>query len=113
MSSFDEVVNQIHGFTVVELKNLSMMLPSMISKKEAEARQALRNEIEKFANERGFKLSDLVSSEKNTSDRVRKPAKIKYRHPDNATLTWTGRGRQPKWVALFLENGGQLEQLSV
>lgn len=112
MSSFDEVVNQIHGFTVVELKNLSMMLPSLISKKEAETRQALRNEIEKFANERGFKLSDLVS-EKNTGDRVRKPVKIKYRHPADATLTWSGRGRQPKWVVAYLENGGLLEQLSI
>lgn len=37
----------------------------------------------------------------------------KYRHPENAELEWSGRGRQPKWVEFFISNGGTLEQLEV
>lgn len=37
---------------------------------------------------------------------------IQYRHPDNAYLEWSGRGRKPKWVEAWLEQGGTLEQLS-
>ncbi|MDX9944227.1 MAG: H-NS family nucleoid-associated regulatory protein [Azonexus sp.] len=28
-------------------------------------------------------------------------------------LVWTGRGRQPKWVAEFLSAGGTIEQLAI
>lgn len=37
---------------------------------------------------------------------------IKYCHPTNDYLAWSGRGQKPKWVAEWLANGGTLEQLS-
>lgn len=36
---------------------------------------------------------------------------VLYRHPSNADLAWTGRGRKPKWVEAWLTDGGTLEQL--
>ena len=39
--------------------------------------------------------------------------KVKYRHPQNAALEWTGRGRQPKWVAEWVAKGGKMEALTV
>ncbi len=35
---------------------------------------------------------------------------IKYKHGD---LTWTGRGRQPKFVQDYVTSGGKLEDLCV
>lgn len=35
----------------------------------------------------------------------------RYRHPDNANQTWTGRGRKPTWVVEWLENGGSMDDL--
>lgn len=37
----------------------------------------------------------------------------KYRNPANKTETWTGRGRQPKWVAAALKSGKKMEDLAV
>jgi DNA-binding protein H-NS len=37
----------------------------------------------------------------------------KYRNPDNASETWTGRGRQPKWVAAALSSGKSLDDLKI
>ena len=34
---------------------------------------------------------------------------IKYRHPQNSDLTWTGRGKMPGWAKYLLDQGGQLE----
>ncbi|RME57731.1 H-NS histone family protein [Candidatus Parcubacteria bacterium] len=34
---------------------------------------------------------------------TRGPVPPKYRNPDNPSETWTGRGRQPKWVQQALE----------
>ena len=35
------------------------------------------------------------------------------RHPEDGALTWSGRGRQPKWVAEFLAKGGKIESLAI
>lgn len=39
----------------------------------------------------------------------------KYQNPKNAAEKWTGRGRQPKWVAAYLsaKNSNKLEQLLI
>lgn len=37
----------------------------------------------------------------------------KYKNPDNVFETWTGRGKQPKWVVAALAGGKTLEQLLI
>ena len=36
-----------------------------------------------------------------------------YRNPSNSAETWTGRGRQPKWVREALARGLRLEELAI
>ncbi|GGI16390.1 ParB/RepB/Spo0J family partition protein [Oxalicibacterium faecigallinarum] len=37
--------------------------------------------------------------------------KATYHHPDDTTLTWSGKGRQPKWLKVFLDSGKTIEDL--
>jgi DNA-binding protein H-NS len=37
----------------------------------------------------------------------------KYRNPKAPSETWSGRGRQPRWVQLQLSSGKQLEDLLI
>lgn len=37
----------------------------------------------------------------------------KYRNSADTALTWTGKGRKPGWVQLYLDNGGELESLLI
>jgi DNA-binding protein H-NS len=37
----------------------------------------------------------------------------KYRNPDNKNDTWTGRGRQPKWVVAKLKAGKKLDDMKI
>ncbi|NCX71462.1 MAG: hypothetical protein EBW86_13010 [Rhodobacteraceae bacterium] len=37
----------------------------------------------------------------------------KYKNPANSAQTWTGRGRQPVWVADALVGGKSLEDLLI
>lgn len=37
----------------------------------------------------------------------------KYAHPENADMTWTGRGRQPKWVKEALAAGKSLDDMAI
>ena len=43
----------------------------------------------------------------------RAPAAAKYRHPENAALTWSGRGRKPLWFVAALDAGKSPEDLAV
>lgn len=37
----------------------------------------------------------------------------KYRNPDNPEETWTGRGRQPRWLAAFTANGRNADEFLI
>lgn len=48
----------------------------------------------------GYSLVDLIGVEVKAT---RAPAVAKYRHPENAAVTWSGRGRRPQWFLDALE----------
>lgn len=37
----------------------------------------------------------------------------KYRNPENRLETWTGRGRQPRWLAAALKTGRKLTDFAI
>lgn len=41
-----------------------------------------------------------------------KVERVKYRHPENAELTWTGRGKQPGWLRAALEQYDEQDLLA-
>jgi len=41
------------------------------------------------------------------------PVLPKFRNPENSAETWTGRGKQPRWVAQQLRSGKQMEELRI
>lgn len=45
----------------------------------------------------------------------RKGSKVapKYRNPVNRSETWTGRGRQPRWLAAALKGGKKLADFAI
>jgi DNA-binding protein H-NS len=37
----------------------------------------------------------------------------KYRNPDRPSETWSGRGKQPRWVGVQLRTGKKLDELRI
>lgn len=72
-------------------------------RKRADAIQA----AELAARNHGYKLSDLIGSARKKAARD----EVLYAHPNDASLTWSGRGRRPRWVMELLETGRTLEDL--
>ncbi len=92
-----------------ELKQLKKNVEHAIDTyKERQKRQAIV-ELDEIARERGFTLAELTADAK----KIRKPVPPKYAHPEDPNTTWTGRGRQPKWIKAHLEKGGNLEDLRI
>ncbi len=96
--------------SVVELKELQQDVARALVEREAQEKSALREEMMALAAKRGFSLDDLVGKAK---ARKGTTVAIKYRNPDNPADTWTGRGRQPKWLAPLIKKGAKLEKFLV
>jgi len=37
----------------------------------------------------------------------------KFRNPEDASVTWSGRGRQPKWIIELLATGGAVDDFRI
>jgi DNA-binding protein H-NS len=101
----------ISNLSLIELKELERAIPKEIRRREAEERVKVRRELEAFAQSRGFSLHDIVTE--SGVRHTRGAVGVKYRHPQQADLAWSGRGRKPRWVEAWLADGGTLEQLAV
>lgn len=82
-------------------------------KKAARAREleAVRTKIKKVLDDAGFAVPDLAHLFPAVG-RARRSAPA-YRHPANPSLTWSGKGRKPTWVAEYEATGGSLESFKV
>lgn len=103
----------ITTLSAAELKSLLEKIPAEITRREKEEKALIRKELEALAAQRGYALDDLLGNTVEKVAKVKKAVAVKYRHPKDASLTWSGRGKRPRWTAEFLANGGTLEQLAI
>ena len=103
----------ISNLSLPELQSLLEIIPEEITRRKRQEKQRVLQEIEALASASGFSLAELFDPKSGIPTKVKKTVAVKYRHPENSGLEWTGRGRQPKWVAEFLSAGGNIEQLAI
>jgi DNA-binding protein H-NS len=94
-----------------ELKTLQKDVAKAIAQFEARKRKEALDAIEAVAREKGYSLSELTGT--TPSKRSQTQAPPKYKHPENAAKTWSGRGRQPAWVKEHLGAGKDLNELLI
>lgn len=91
-----------------QIRDLQQKADALLNEKRASVLSEVRAKIQAY----GFTAKDLrltvgdfpVSPSKGI------PVAAKYRLGDQ---TWTGRGRQPKFIADFLESGGNLDEILI
>ena len=103
----------ISTLTVAQLRDLQQQIPAEIKRREAQEKVNVLNELRAFAKTRGYAIEDLLGKEAKVKTTGGNKVKVKYRHPQNVELEWTGRGRKPKWVEAWVANGGSLDNLLV
>lgn len=100
----------ISALSIPELEQLLTSIPLVIKERKAAQKDSLRKELEAKAAEMGFSLEELFQKAPKPTKKV--SSRVKYRHPNNPSLTWSGHGRKPRWYVEFLEGGGTVEQLT-
>lgn len=94
-----------------ELQSIISNAEKALKNIQLNKRKDVINQIKELAASIGVTV-DIHDSEKKP---VRKGAKvaIKYRDPDNAEKTWTGRGVMPKWFRALLNAGRDRSEFEV
>jgi DNA-binding protein H-NS len=96
--------------SVTELNALQADIAREIARRRKSEADSLVNEFRRRAAELGLSVEDLVTGK---SGAKRGKVAVKYRHPEDSSLTWTGRGKRPRWVDAWLQSGKTIGQLAV
>jgi len=109
---------KLDTLSVQELEALIQKAQELIARKQAQQEKlaGARAEIERIAREAGVSVDELLvqaSKAPRKASAVRKPVAAKYRNPADASQTWSGRGKRPRWLADALAAGKALESFAV
>lgn len=111
-----------------ELNRQKSRIEAEIAKRSVTSKRDLLKKVQKLADEAGVPLSELLGGKiepKAAGKRSSKTAapkkprgnkgKVapKYRNPADPAQTWTGRGRQPLWVAAYVGTGKAVTDLLI
>ncbi|TWI33333.1 H-NS family nucleoid-associated regulatory protein [Paracoccus sulfuroxidans] len=98
----------IDAMSLRELRDMRNKLDKAISTYEERRRREALAAAEHAVREFGFNLSELTGGKAGRSK-----VAPKYAHPEDASLTWTGRGRKPRWIQEHLDAGKSLDDLEI
>lgn len=118
-------LNQLSPRELDSLINQAKKRKTTLKKRKSPA--AVRRKVEALLKTEGYTAEELFGSGKAAAPRGarktagtaptagRKLGKVapKYRNPGNKAETWTGRGKQPRWLAAEVAKGKKVEDFLI
>ena len=92
-----------------QLEKLRADIDKQLENLEAQRKQDAIAALKKIEEEYGYSIDDLKSGRGGSASK----GVPKFADPNDATKTWTGRGRKPRWVLAHLDKGGSLKDLEI
>ena len=104
----------ISNLSVEELRKLTAEAEALIESKKDEAVEEAYNQIIKIAESAGMTLEQFIEYGSHKRKKTtRKAVEPRYRNKKNSAETWTGRGKQPRWLVAELDKGAKLEDFLI
>lgn len=104
----------ISELSVEDLKRLQAEAEALIASKKDQAIEDAYNQIVAIAEGIGFSVEELLEvGEQKRKKTTRKAVEPRYRNKSNTEETWTGRGKQPRWLVAEIEKGAKLEDFLI
>jgi len=114
-------------WTVSRLEKEKAKIEKAIQSKEGKERKRALADVTAAAKKNGFDVKELLadlgigvgSTEKKVRSKKvagrRRTGKVapKYRNPDDPKVTWSGRGRKPKWIEAEIAKNGSPDKLAI
>jgi DNA-binding protein H-NS len=122
VSAVDEL--DLSSLSYAELKALNEKILEEMPKAEERSRRDFLEEMQRVAKDHNMTLNELVDlvndqasggSSKRRSKGNRKQGKLppKYAHPNDPSITWSGKGRRPEWFVHHTEAGNSEDDLLI
>jgi DNA-binding protein H-NS len=94
------------GYTLSELKGLQHDIERAIKDRQQEDMQKAREQILAIAKDAGVSVEELLGNGGTKTKKANgKKVEARYQNPEDTSQTWTGRGRQPRWMTEAKANG--------
>ena len=104
----------ISNLSVEELKRLQVEAEALIASKNDQAVEDAYQQILDIADNVGLSIEQILEfGATKRKKSTRKSVEPRYRSKKNAADTWTGRGKQPRWLVAELESGAKLEDFLI
>jgi len=104
---------ELSTLSISQLRDLQQQIPAELKRRESQEKAEALVKLRAMAKTLGFSIEELMEKEAKVKSSSGGKVKVKYRHPENSELEWTGRGRKPKWVEAWLAAGNTIESLLV
>jgi DNA-binding protein H-NS len=103
----------LSDYNLSELKGLHAEIEKEIKARQQQEVTKAREQILAIAQGLGVSVEELLANGGAKSKGSGKKVQAQYRNPADNEQTWTGRGRQPKWVAEGLAGGKSLDDFRI
>lgn len=104
----------LSSYNLGELKALVIDIEKEVKDRQQQEVKKAREQIFAIAQDLGVSVEQLLATaggkSKGSSGQKVQP---QYHNPADKSQTWTGRGRQPKWVADGLAGGKSLDDFRI
>lgn len=105
---------QLEKMSVKELEALEIELQDAIVTRKMIEKAEVKEKLAALAEKSGFSVDELFGKvRRNGASGVKGKVAPKYRNPQNASETWTGRGRMPLWIKTLTDKGAKREKFLI
>lgn len=110
-----QIEDKLEQLSPEELKQFIEEAHRTLEIKQKEKRSEVIRQIKELAASVGLDVDIRVKSKTAEAKPSRKRAKLppKYRHPSDASITWTGRGQMPRWLRELVNQGHDREEFRI
>lgn len=104
----------LSSYNLGELKGLQHTIEKELKSRQQGDLAKARQQILAIAQQAGVSMEELLGgSTKKSSNRKGQKVRAQYQNPANQEQTWTGRGRQPRWIADGIAGGKKLADFRI
>jgi DNA-binding protein H-NS len=114
----------LKSYSLPELEELALRIQAEIIKREQEEAEKIRQALAEAeaAAERArqeaiaaaaAEAARLAAEKEAAAQKAAAALPVRYMHPSNRALTWSGLGPRPEWISAWLATGGTLYALEV
>jgi DNA-binding protein H-NS len=111
----EKTAKETSGGTILKNNHLGKMSVDELWSLHEEIRSVLSTKLDAEKRELERRLAQLKGriEEKPKARRPYPKVHAKYRNPETPFETWSGRGRQPRWVGVQLRSGKKVDELLI